>query len=58
VNVEPYCRCPGCGECSAHREVRKLKEALTGLLARHKDGSDERHWAEWDTAREVLKEVK
>jgi hypothetical protein len=55
--IEPFCRCPGCGECSAHREMRKLKEALAGLLARHKDGSDERHWAEWDTAREVLKEL-
>lgn len=25
---EPYCRCPGCGECSAHRNEKKLREAI------------------------------
>jgi hypothetical protein len=27
MNVEPYCRCPGCGECSAHREMREKPTA-------------------------------
>jgi len=25
---EPYCRCPGCGCCNAHKEVVQLKEQL------------------------------
>ena len=39
-------------------QVRQLREALEGLLARHCDGSDERHWAEWDTAKEALEGCK
>jgi len=31
-----------------------LYAALEGLLARHNDGSEEKHWAEWDTARDAL----
>lgn len=34
-----------------------LREALHGLLARHGDGSDERYWAEWDTARDALSTI-
>jgi hypothetical protein len=25
---EAYCRCPGCGVCSAHAEVERLKKTL------------------------------
>ena len=35
-------------------ENERLRIALEGLLARHCDGSDERHWAEWDTVKEAL----
>lgn len=35
----------------------KLIAALRGLLERHGDGSDEGPWAEWDTAREALREI-
>jgi hypothetical protein len=28
MNVEPYCRCPGCGECDAHRKARKQPPPL------------------------------
>ena len=31
-----------------------LLAALQGLSARHRDGSSESAWAEWDTAREAL----
>ena len=31
-----------------------LLAALQGLVMRHMDGSDEAHWAEWDTAREAI----
>lgn len=31
-----------------------MREALQGLLARHRDGSDESHWAEWDAAEQAL----
>lgn len=33
----------------ARRQVERLTAALDGLLARHCDGSEEQHWAEWDT---------
>lgn len=39
-------------------ERDKLEAALRGLLARHNDGSDEQHWAEWDTARAALAQAK
>ena len=35
-----------------------LEMALEGLLHRHCDGSDERYWAEWDTANEALAKEK
>lgn len=25
---EPHCRCPGCGECSAHKNESKLKTKI------------------------------
>jgi len=28
---EEYCRCPGCGVCDAHVEVRKLRKALSEI---------------------------
>ena len=28
---EPHCRCPGCGECSAHAKEPKLKAELRRL---------------------------
>ena len=37
-------------------ENAQLRNALEGLLARHCDGSDEWHWAEWDTAKEALEQ--
>ena len=40
------------------QERDKLEAALRGLLARHKDGSDEQHWAEWDTAEEALNGIQ
>lgn len=30
---EPYCRCAGCGECSAHRKEPKLKSRIEKLEA-------------------------
>ena len=39
------------------QRVIELEEALEGLLARHCGGSEERHWAEWDTAQEALGRV-
>lgn len=36
------------------RALESLKAALKGLLHRHNDGSDEKWWAEWDTAAEAL----
>jgi len=38
--------------------VREMKTALEGLVARHRDGSEEKHWAEWDTASDVLIKAK
>ena len=35
-------------------ENARLRMALEGLLARHCDGSDEWHWAEWDTLKQDL----
>lgn len=35
--------------------IAKLEEALRGLLDRHRDGSEEQYWAEWDTAIDALK---
>jgi len=35
-------------------EVEALRSALKGLLHRHNDGSEEKYWAEWDTANEAL----
>lgn len=35
-------------------QVKTLGEALDGLLARHCDGSDERHWAEWDAIDRII----
>jgi MinD superfamily P-loop ATPase len=32
-NFENYCRCPGCGECSAHANAPKLKTKLKALQA-------------------------
>lgn len=27
-NFEPYCRCPGCGECSEHAQMPRIKQQL------------------------------
>lgn len=27
-DFEDYCRCPGCGVCDAHLEVKKLRQRL------------------------------
>jgi hypothetical protein len=32
--IEPHCRCPGCGECDAHRKARETKEVSSDVLAR------------------------
>ena len=36
------------------KENERYREALMGILCRHRDGSDEYNWAEWDTVEEVL----
>lgn len=38
--------------------ISLLFRALSGLLYRHNDGSDEKYWAEWDVATEALKKTK
>ena len=55
-----YC-CPVCGSQvqSLSKVLNRTTDneglwALKGLLARHNDGTDERYWAEWDTAQDAL----
>jgi hypothetical protein len=33
-NFESYCRCPGCGECSAHKQVPELEAKIRSLTAK------------------------
>jgi hypothetical protein len=35
-NFESYCRCPGCGECSAHANALTLNKKLKELQADNK----------------------
>jgi len=53
--------CPVCGSQvqSLSKVLNRTTDneglsALKGLLARHNDGTDERYWAEWDTAQDAL----
>lgn len=36
MNCEPYCRCPGCGECAASRKLksRKFFEKLIDIIGK------------------------
>lgn len=38
-NCEPYCRCPGCGECEASRKLksRKFLEELIDFIGKELD---------------------
>lgn len=36
-DFSPYCRCPGCGECDAHRLQPKLKARLAKAEATIRD---------------------
>jgi len=32
---EKYCRCPGCGTCAAHDQVREAKRLALGMAVLH-----------------------
>lgn len=39
--IESYCRCPGCGTCSAHDEVAALRKQNAQLIAAIKEAPHE-----------------
>lgn len=63
--VEPYCKCPGCGQCASVSEITKLKTAIEQAahylkMFRMWDGMNW-HWTHpyakkaWDTLEKTSK---
>jgi hypothetical protein len=58
---EPHCRCPGCGECSAHANQEKLKAELRRLHEVNQELLEALEWCAGtsyiDTANQVAVEA-
>ena len=52
-DFEPHCRCPGCGECSAHANAPKLKAQLKAAIAQR-----DAERAKAERLRELLREAR